>query len=189
MSGNNKTFRCPECGGTVRMLAPSGETREYARGLSAPIPSDILIPKCDGCGEVYLSASEGARIDAALRDARLHWQTTTVAAWLDGLKRVANITLREIEEACHVTPTYLSHVANGTKLASGTVIKLLEMYVRHPEDLVEQYSASSFLRGPAAATESFGGALGTAKAVWGHASVHSRASAEIARDPLLRMQA
>lgn len=71
MKQSFKPFTCPECGGTVRMAKPTGETREFARGVSARIPENILIPKCDRCGELYLNAEDAKRIDTALRKARL----------------------------------------------------------------------------------------------------------------------
>lgn len=169
-----KPFTCPECGGKVRMLAPDGDRREYARGCSALIPPEILIPKCNRCGEVYLTVADGARIDAAMRQRRLDWQKSTVGAWLQGLQAAAGVTLREIETACHVTPTYLSHVANGTKLASAMLVTLLEMFVKHPNELIGRSTAGSLLSlsAPANAGE-YGkaGALKTASVRWGHAEV------------------
>jgi len=170
MSDQFKPFPCAECGGSVRMLKASGEQREYARGLSAEIPASVLIPKCDQCGETYFSAEDSERVDNLLRAARLEWQRTHVGAWIQGLVFATGISLRELEEACHVTPTYLSHVGNGSKLASPMLTTLLEMFVRHPEDLAS-CSAKTFLRSRDKSQRSYAGAIRTATVVWGKAEL------------------
>lgn len=66
MNEEFKTFLCSDCGGTVRMLASSGEIREFQTRICIAIPEDMLIPKCDRCGETYFSEEDSKRIDDAL---------------------------------------------------------------------------------------------------------------------------
>jgi len=71
MTGAFQPFRCIECGGTVRMIPAAGETRQFLYGSVVEIPHDVLIPKCERCGEEWFSAADDERVDAAVRAAFL----------------------------------------------------------------------------------------------------------------------
>ncbi len=62
-------FPCPECGGCVRMLPPSGERWDEGGGAPVAIPESVLVPKCDRCGESYMSEADEARVARGARDA------------------------------------------------------------------------------------------------------------------------
>lgn len=129
-----KTFTCAECGGTVRMLPGAGEKREFRRDVVVRVPSSVKLPKCDGCGELYLAPEDSARIDAALEAAYLEWQRAHYGDLVDRLKRRHGATLRTIERICGVTPSYFSHVMKGRRIASVTLTRLLEALVAAPSE-------------------------------------------------------
>jgi hypothetical protein len=60
-----KPFRCGECGYKVYMTSAKGETRVIRPGVEVPIPADIMIPKCEYCGETWYGPEDSARVDAA----------------------------------------------------------------------------------------------------------------------------
>jgi hypothetical protein len=134
MSPQFKPFPCGECGRTVRMLPAKGEVREFRRGVRVPVPASVLLPTCEGCGETYLSETDSARVDAAVREVFLEGQRALYARCVGALQREHGATLREIEKICAVTPTYFSHVMKGRRVASLTLTRLLEAFVACPAE-------------------------------------------------------
>lgn len=130
-----ENHRCPVCGnGTVAMRSAEGQTRHFRRGVRRPIPSSILLPKCDACGEVFMGPEDSERVDAALRETLRAEQSNRLRALVDALRCRYNATLREVEQACAVTPSYLSHVLSGRRLASETLVRLIEAFVVCPAE-------------------------------------------------------
>jgi hypothetical protein len=179
MSEEFKTFPCAECGGAVRMLPPAGELREFRWGIRVPIPEDVLIPKCEQCGETYFSEEDSARVDAAVRSAYLDRQQYLYEALVGVIKQANGCTLRDIEDVCAVTPTYFSHVMKGRRVASLTLTRLLEMlaadavafdrYRRGGRSSSTCVAVEAIARSPA--PESRKGFLCKAAQKWGHADV------------------
>jgi hypothetical protein len=134
-------FPCPECGGTVRMVPPAGETWEFRRGLPVRIPGSVRIPRCDRCGESYLGPADEARVQAAVRAVFLEEQKRHYARCVGQLQRVHGATLGEIERACGVTPTYFSHVMKGRRVASLTLTRLVEAFVAAPGEMARHLAA------------------------------------------------
>ena len=62
----NKLPRCSECGGAVKLIARSGRTREYRRGVALPIPDDFEIPTCTRCGEEFMTPEISEPLDLLL---------------------------------------------------------------------------------------------------------------------------
>lgn len=174
MTDTFKPFRCADCGAFVKMQSAVGEKREFRRGISVDIPPEVEIPKCEGCGEVYLRASDSKRVDAAVRRTYLARQVSHYRRMLESLQQELNLTLREIEDVCGVTGTYLSQVAGGHRVASTMLTRLVEMFARHPEDLAAYRAgvggggAKAFLQ-----VSSADRALHTARGRWGNADVVS----------------
>jgi hypothetical protein len=143
-------FRCGECGARVEMLPACGEKREFRRGIVMRIPKGTPIPKCSGCGEVYFSPADEERVDAILEKLWLEHQAEEYADHVATLKRRHGVTLREIERACAVTPTYFSHVMKGRRFASATLTRLLEAFVACPSEFLRhtrgRASSEVFLR-------------------------------------------
>lgn len=139
-----RSFRCGNCGDKVEMVAGKGRTREYRFGLQLPIPDDALIPTCRGCGETWLSVEDAAALDALQAPAYAAWQKAHCTKVVDRIQARHGATLREIERACGVTATYLSHVLSGRKEASATLVRLLEAYSLSPSEYVRQRDGGSW---------------------------------------------
>jgi hypothetical protein len=134
MSDAFKPPPCAECGGTIRLVSAKGDWREFRRGVRVRIPDDVLVPRCEGCGETYLGEDDSARLDASARKAFLAEQVAVYTRCVDALQREHGATLREIERVCGVTPTYFSHVMKGRRVASLTLTRLLEAFVACPPE-------------------------------------------------------
>lgn len=127
---------CQEClTGHLQLHRGTGRTFEVRKGLSLELPDDLDVPTCDVCHEMSFN---GAMLQSVA--ARLHQEVATlqrkhVGFLIESIKAQAgDCTMREIEHACGVTPTYLSHVQRGTKEASDVLIGLLEAFAIHPEE-------------------------------------------------------
>lgn len=134
-----REYCCPVCGlGTVSMAAVPGMVRHFRRGVVREIPRDVLVPRCDRCGEVFLAPEDSERIDQALTRALRKEQPHRLRALVNVLRERHGATLAEIEKACAVTPSYLSHVVGGGRLASETLVRLIEAFVVCPREF-ERY--------------------------------------------------
>lgn len=131
MSTDFKSFHCV-CGGTVRMMSAAGEHRQIRRGVHLEIPASIKVPKCDACGDSYLGPEDAARVDTAVRALHLARQATRLTHCIATLQQRHEVSVADIERACAVRTTYLSHLRGGKRLASETLMRLLEAYVAAP---------------------------------------------------------
>jgi len=127
-------FRCGLCGALVKTRKAPGRTHEYRRGVPLPVPDDFPMPTCTGCGEEYMSVEQGTALEARQAPAYAAWQMDHLGAVVRRLQSVHHVTLRQIEAACGVTGTYLSHVLAGRKEASSTLVYLLEAYAAAPRE-------------------------------------------------------
>jgi transcriptional regulator with XRE-family HTH domain len=128
---NASLFSCPDCGRSVRLLPAKGEQREFKRGYLMSIPATVEIPKCEGCGAVYFDSENADRVDRLLEKIRLGRQREEMGEILGTLKG-RGFTLRQVEQACGVTPTYLSRISKGRSLAGITLMRLLRSFVDAP---------------------------------------------------------
>lgn len=135
-----KTFRCGVCGGRVKLVAKRGRTREYRRGVDLPVPADFQIPTCDACGEEYLTVAMSEALDARQAPEYAAWQAAHCKRVFARIRERHRATLREVEDACGVTRTYLSHVLSGTKEASATLLALLEAFSLAPHEFERRRS-------------------------------------------------
>jgi transcriptional regulator with XRE-family HTH domain len=125
--------RCSECGGKVQLLAKPGRTREYRRGVVLPIPDDFETPICTSCGEEFMIPEVSERLDALLEEEFLARQTHELEVCTRVLRLRHGVSQQDIEDACGVTRTYLSHLRAGRKEASEPLMRLIKVFVVSPE--------------------------------------------------------
>ena len=144
-------MECVQCGGMVRPLAGSGRMFEYRPGISLEIPVDFSVSTCELCGETYLTDRDAAELEKRLSTAYASY----CGELIDAVRERAGVTLRQVEKAAGVTPTYLSHVTSGRKLASLTLIRLLQAYAIYPKEVHRHLAGndwrSSYVHGDAKA--------------------------------------
>jgi transcriptional regulator with XRE-family HTH domain len=92
------------------------------------IPSDFGIPTCVNCGEEMMSAQISSRLDAILQEQYLKRQATQLRTSIQLLKLRHSVTQQEIEDACGVTRSYLSHLMSGKREAGATLMRLIEIF-------------------------------------------------------------
>lgn len=63
----SKPFRCVECGTLVQHAHSRPDATWTVRpGVRLPLPADVLLPTCDGCGEWYVDGALADAIQARL---------------------------------------------------------------------------------------------------------------------------
>lgn len=134
----SKAFSCGTCGGRVTFKKGPGRTYEYRRGVRLPVPSTFEIPTCNDCGERYFSSERSEALDALLKPVFAEWQTAHCNEVVERIQARHGTTLRELERACGVTPTYLSHILSGRKAPSDMLVFLLEAYALTPAEFVRR---------------------------------------------------
>lgn len=139
-----KPFQCGLCNAPVQLAQGPGRTREYRRGVALPVPANFAIPTCTACGEEYLSVDRAESLDVLQAPAYATWQKEHFTKVVDSIRTRHGVTLRQVESACDVTPTYLSHVLAGRKEASTTLLCLLEAYSLHPDEFARRRSGESW---------------------------------------------
>lgn len=139
-------FRCSECGHEVHLARGAGRTREYVRGVVLPIPEDFELPTCSSCGELHMIPEFSTRLDALLRARYLREQSVHCRELVELLLASHGITQGDVEAACAVTPSYLSHVLAGRKQASITLIRLLEAFVSDGGELERHLAGRGWSR-------------------------------------------
>lgn len=131
-----EVFSCAECGHDVELASGHGRTREYVRGHHLPIPDDFQLPTCNFCGETYTNQEVSERLDKILELEFVRIQSVHCRVLVDILVQRHGVTQREIARACDVTPSHLSHVLSGSKLASLTFSRLLESFVSSKQEFI-----------------------------------------------------
>jgi hypothetical protein len=122
---------CGLCGGRVAYRTGLGRTHEYLPGVVLAVPNDFAIATCQKCGERYLTSAESEALEARLVGPYAEYCRELVQA----VRARTGVTLREVELASGVTATYLSHVLAGRKQPSLMLVRLLQAFARHPEEL------------------------------------------------------
>jgi transcriptional regulator with XRE-family HTH domain len=70
-----------------------------------------------------------------LKTACMDDQRSHLRFLVETIRAKAGVSNREIEQACGVTPTYLSHLLKGRKEAGEPLIGLLEAFAIHPSEV------------------------------------------------------
>lgn len=128
-----KLPRCSECGGAVKLTAKPGRIREYRRGVVLPIPDDFETPICSRCAEEFMIPEVSEELDALLEREFLKRQAHELEVCTRVLRLRHGATQQDIEDACGVTRSYLSHLLAGRKEASETLMRLIKVFVIAPD--------------------------------------------------------
>lgn len=129
---------CFECGGTLEMKGGKDRVFTYRKGSDYVLPVDFQMPTCRECGEVFLNAEVEKTAKDVVRPLFLKDQEQHFQILVQSIRERHNVSLRELEKACGVTPTYLSHVLKGRKEASEVLVGLVEAFAVHPDELARR---------------------------------------------------
>lgn len=127
---------CTECL-EGRLVPQSGKGRmfTYRRGSKYELPADFEVPTCDACGALFFDEPLREAARAVLKPEYLTDQRTHLMFLVETIHAKAGVSNRDVERACGVTPTYLSHLLKGRKEASEPLIALLEAFAIHPAEV------------------------------------------------------
>lgn len=141
---NIEGFECADCGGLVRLSGGHQVKWTARRGRVYSVPTTVLVPMCESCGVVYLDDDTEERIEAAIQPLLISDEASLVRKLVDSLIGRFDTTIGQIESACGVTPSYLSHLRGGRNLPSETLVRLLEVFDQFPAAFrfsADRYSA------------------------------------------------
>ena len=123
---------CFECGGTLNLKGGIDRVFVYRKGSEFVLPSDFEIPTCDNCGSDFLDEELENKAKELFRPMFLKEQNEHLEFLIKTIQTNTGMTLREIERACGVIDTYLSHILSGRKEASEVLIGQLEGFAIYP---------------------------------------------------------
>jgi len=138
-----KVWDCTECGGPVVMKGGPGRDYEVRRGVRLAIPDDVQSPVCGQCQAPSWTDEAAEQVDTVMAEIYRDRQQKEARRIVANLKKAHGVTQSEIEDACRVTRSYLSHVLNGRE-ASETLMQLLRSFDMAPETFL----AAANLRSP-----------------------------------------
>jgi len=67
-SNYRQVTRCGDCKGVVAPAARDGRYFSYTADVIVLLPSNVLVPRCQGCGTDWLTEHDEARIGAILEE-------------------------------------------------------------------------------------------------------------------------
>ena len=134
MRSEFKPFPCAICGEPVKLHGRPGRTFEFRRAVILPIPADFLIPTCVSCGEEHFTEGVLRKLNSILREDFLARQSHHFRELVVSLMERHDVSQKDIERACAVTASYLSHVLAGNRMASTMLTRLLEAFVACPAE-------------------------------------------------------
>ena len=109
-------------------------------------PHDFAVPTCKSCGETYFSVERADALEKAQRPAFDAWLKKRSAELVPLLVARHRVSLRHLETACGLTPTYLSHVKSGRKTPSLMLVRLLEAFASSSTELQRHLDGRAWRR-------------------------------------------
>ena len=130
------TLYCSDCPGELVWCAVAGRTFLYAPDVEVPVPDDLVVPTCVKCLKVHAVGGAESLLETALRPGyeaarrdRVNFAVTMLRA------TVPELLTSDIASLCGVTEGCLTKVLSGEKVATPMLIRLLEAYCLHPEEV------------------------------------------------------
>lgn len=129
-----KPFRCPECGGEVRLSTGTGRTTHYHK-MVLPLPDDMKLPTCNKCGERYVDSRTAKMVDEVAKPLYRAKLCAMAKAAIDQLTQ--SHKQYTVEKALCLSHGYLSHLRAGKRTPTAELVGHLTMLARHPAQVQE----------------------------------------------------
>ena len=132
------TLSCKDCADYVTWFAVGGRTFLYSPDVEVSVPDDLELPTCTLCRKVHLYGNAGALLllEVALRPEYERLRKERVNFAVTRLKDIEpELQISDIASLCGVTEGLWSKVLSGEKVATPMLIRLLESFCLHPEDI------------------------------------------------------
>lgn len=130
------TLYCSDCPGELVWRAVAGRTFLYAPDVKVPVPDDLVVPTCTKCLKVHVAGSAESLLETALRPGYEAARRDRCNFAVEMLKAtIPESQTRDIASLCGVTEGCLTKVLSGEKVATPMLIRLLEAYCLHPEEV------------------------------------------------------
>lgn len=130
------TLYCSDCPGELVWRAVAGRTFLYAPDVEVPVPDDLVVPTCAKCLKVHAVGGAESFLETALRPGYEAARRDRVNFAVMMLRAtVPELQTYDIAALCGVTEGCLTKVLSGEKVATPMLIRLLEAYCLHPEEV------------------------------------------------------
>ena len=130
------TLYCQNCSGELVWRAVAGRTFLYAPDVEVPVPDDLVVPTCAKCLKVHAVGGAESLLETALRPGYEAARRGRVNFAVEMLKAtIPELQTSDIASLCGVTEACLTKVLSGEKVATPMLIRLLEAYCLHPEEV------------------------------------------------------
>lgn len=135
MSRDIEPFQCSLCGGTVVSNRGPGRQAEFERGVpNFEIPENIDVPRCNKCGELYLTKVGEKLLYNALTPLYRKWRAQHVSHLVSILTARHRIPLYQVSRLCGISHIKLLRLLNPDSCKENlTAVRLLEVLVNSPE--------------------------------------------------------
>ena len=126
---------CLACeSGTVRPTNLLGTKLRYKDEPDLLVTRDIVVPRCDGCGEMPLSATETRQLSRLLEALRTERKHATLACFVKTVeKEFPEVPRYEWEEAFGLSKGYFSRLMK-TRVMDTPLEILLSGIAHHPKE-------------------------------------------------------
>jgi len=132
-----KLFVCAKCGvGSVRVLAKPGRTMRYKNFPALEIPSQLKIPTCDHCGEMWFVAKTSRTVSKEMEQVFRGELRRRVARVIDLISKV--ITQGQLEALLGQSQGYLSKLKSGERTPSPELMIELALIARDPKKRIRE---------------------------------------------------
>ncbi|WP_147443253.1 hypothetical protein [Corallococcus sp. AB011P] len=123
-------FTCPQCNiGDIVMRTAPGRRMRYRHIPNLELPSNLAIPTCDHCGEMWLDSATTKSIEAAMESA---YRTELARKAETSIERLSSlIPQRDLERLLGLSSGWLSKIKNGRD-TSAPMAALLMILAEHP---------------------------------------------------------
>lgn len=125
-----KSRRCPECGGTIRLLAKPGRTMRY-KTMMLSVPESIAIPTCDRCGEEWFDKRTSDAVEAALSQKYDNSLRERCMRYVEHIRE--QIPIGTLEDALGITRGYFSRIQAEKKSPSAQLVGELALIAKNPK--------------------------------------------------------
>jgi len=138
---------CYSCGrGTIQPRNLRGRTFSYRDEVGLVFDTDLTVPACDTCGEVFLNGAQGKEFSSVLERLRLDRKRSAAVRFVQTVERqFPNVPRAAWEDAFGLSRGYLSRLTSGARFADTALEILLEAFVQDPRIVIQLVQATGHM--------------------------------------------
>jgi len=128
-----KARECPACQeGTIDMRNIRGLAVPFRDEPAVVIDEDLIVPRCDNCGEILLNEKLAAAYDAVAQQSYERQRITQQKEEIEKALSALRVNQSELETLLGVSQGYVSKLMRGEKVTSATTVRFLHVLSSDP---------------------------------------------------------